>query len=318
MYVAQSVCHSIIAAFITDRALKAWRISDPLIRQRFWLIVILFSVISFPLYHLINPERSSAAFRIGALFDSNRWLTLDIWGVVPVSILFIIPLALSALVFLFQELFPIIFHMFESRSIREDVTPYDVGPFLETAAKSLGIRKPNVFLVDDDEPILFSTTGRNPAIYLSRELTRMLNPGQFEAALAHEVAHIARSRRPLLITIYFMRVVMFFNPVVLLKFRGIIKDEEKICDDIAVSLTGDPLSLAAALKTYYHRSDMPSELLTETREPLRNSLEDYSHSLLLKSRINRLEGGVRNEAGPWKSPFVLALAATGIVNYFIL
>jgi len=318
MYVAQSCCHSVIAALITDRALKAWRINDPLIRQRFWLIVILLPIISFPLYQLINPERGSAPFRIGALFDSNRWLTIEIWGVVPVSILFLILLVLSALIFLFQEILPILGHTLESRNAESDVTAYDAGPFLETASKALGIRKPDVFLVDDDEPILFSSTGRNPAIYLSGELTRTLNAGQFEAALAHEVAHIARSRRPLLIAVFFMRVVMFFNPIVLIKFRRIIKDEEKICDDVAVSLTGDPLSLAAALKTFYHKPDMPGYPQTDRGEPLKGSLEEHSHNLFLQSRINRLEGGVLSDAGPRKLPFLLALAVTGIVNYFIV
>jgi Zn-dependent protease with chaperone function len=318
MYVTQSFCHAVIAALITDRALKAWKINDPRIRQRFWLIVVLFPIISFPLYQLVNPERGSALFRLAALFDSNRWLTFKIWDVVPIGILFLIPLVLSALIFLFQEMLPILGHTLEAHNVENDVTPYDAGPFLERASKTLGIRKPEVFLIDDDESILFSTTGRNPAIYLSGELTRTLDSGQFEAALAHEVAHIARSRRPMLIAIFIMRVIMFFNPIVLVKFRRIIKDEEKICDDVAVSLTGNPHSLAAALKTFYHKSDTPDGQQMNKHAPLQGSLEEYSHNLLLESRINRLEGGVPKDAGPWKLPFSLALAATGIVNYFIV
>jgi hypothetical protein len=63
---------------------------------------------------------------------------------------------------------------------------------------------------------------------------------------------------------------------------------------------------------------MPGDPQTDMRQPLQGSLEEYSHNLLLESRINRLEGGAPNEAGPWKLAFSLALAATGIVNYFIV
>jgi len=318
MFAAQSFCHSLIAAVVTDRALHAWKIHDPLIRQRFRLIVIFFPILSFPLYQLIDPTRSTALFRIASLFDINRWLSIEIFGIVPVSLLFLLILAFSALVFLFQELFPVIKHVLESRSPEQVGTLQGTDPFIEQAAQSLEIRPPSVFLIDDAEPILFSSTGKDAVVYISHGLQENLTPEQLRAAIAHEIAHIARSRRPLLILVFFLRIVMFFNPVVLMKFRKIVRDEEKICDDIAVSLTHDPKALAAALKTFYQTPDdgpLRSSGRTSTRDV---SLEDFGHNLHLESRIQRLETGDLGNRIDWLVPFTITLLTVTAVCYYIV
>ena len=80
MYLAQSLCHSAVAAAVADSSLLAWRIMDPRVKQRFRLIVIVAPVVSFPLYQLINPGRGSIFFRLNALFDVNRWFFLEVFG----------------------------------------------------------------------------------------------------------------------------------------------------------------------------------------------------------------------------------------------
>ena len=69
---AQSFCHSVTAALIAERALKSWKIANPLTRQRFRLLVILLPVVSFPLYQIINGHRGSPQFRLQALFDVKQ------------------------------------------------------------------------------------------------------------------------------------------------------------------------------------------------------------------------------------------------------
>src|SRR5512143_2092508 len=81
-YVAQSFCHSVIASVIMDQTLRAWKIDDPLVRQRFRLTVVLFPIFSYPLYQTINPDRGSVLFRLDALFDITRWLNMEFWGIV--------------------------------------------------------------------------------------------------------------------------------------------------------------------------------------------------------------------------------------------
>ncbi len=102
---------------------------------------------------------------------------------------------------------------------------------------------------------------------------------------------------------------MFFNPIVLVKFRRTVRDEEKICDDIAVSLTRDPSALAEALGKFYHHPDGAAPL----------SLEDHSHNLHLESRIRRLEL-MTASAKPGKgiAAFTITLLAITIINYFVV
>lgn len=318
MYIAQSFCHSVIAAMITDRAVKAWKIHDPLVRQRFRLIVILFPIVSFPLYQLINPSRSSALFRLDSLFDINRWLFLEIGGIMPVSLLFVLIFVITSLVFLFQEMLPILRHTLDPGSPEHDDTRLDVDPFIEEASRVLSLKKPEVALIDDDHPFVFSTTGKDPAIFVSTGLSQALTTEQMRAALAHELAHIARSRRPLLIAVFLLRIILFFNPVILVKFRRVVRDEEKICDDIAVSLTRNPAALVATLKLFYRKIEAPPAPDPRKLFTQNVSLEEYSHNLHLEDRINRLESGSTDRTEHWVVPFLITLLTVAVLNYFIV
>ncbi len=313
MYVAQSFCHSIIAAVISDRAIKAWKIDDPAIRQRFRVVALLLPMVLFPIYQMLNPDRSSVLFRLDSLFDINRWLSMEIFGMVPVSLLLLALLGFTTLVFLFQEMFPIVRHSFSSHPSDVDGTPLDIGPFLDTASRTLGIKKPDIIAIEEDDPFLFSTTGKDPAIYVSTGLVRTLTEDQLHAAIAHEIAHIARSRRPLLIVIFLLRILMFFNPVILVQFRRIVRNEEKICDDIAVSMTDRPSALIAALKIFLHKP-----VASPGEDPAATSIEDYSHALSLEGRIQRLESGQAGMRENWIVPYALTIVAIACLNYFIV
>ena len=318
MYLAQSFCHSVIAAMITDRALKAWNIYDPLVRQRFRLIVILFPIVSFPLYQLLDPARGSALFRLDALFDVNRWLFLEIWGFIPVSLFFLLMFVVTSLVFLFQEMLPVLRHTLDTEHPEHESTHLEVDPFMGEASRRLSIKKPEVFLIDDDSPILFSTTGKDAVIFVSTGLSRVLPPEQMQAALAHELAHIARNQRPLLIAVFLLRIIMFFNPIVLVKFRRAVRDEEKICDDMAVSLTGNRAALAATLKIFYQKTDAAPAPDPKRLFALNVSLEEYSHNLHLEDRIKRLETGSTDRFEQWGFPFAITLLAVAVINYFVV
>jgi Zn-dependent protease with chaperone function len=318
MYMAQSFCHAVITAMIADRALKAWEISDPLVRQRFRLIVILFPIFSFPLYQFISPSRSSVLFRLDSLFDINRWLALELWGTAPVGLFFLFIFAVTSLVFLFQEMLPVLRHSLDPDRSAHEGKRLDLDPFIEEASRRMSIKKPDIVLIDDSDPVLFSATGGDPVIFVSSGLSQTLTKEQMQAALAHELAHIARSRRPLLIAVFILRIIMFFNPVVLVKFRNAVRDEEKICDDIAVSLTRDPAALAAALKTFYQKSEEVLEPGPRTLSTAHISLEEYSQNLHLEGRIKRLETGAAVAMKSWTIPFAITLLTASILNYFIV
>jgi Zn-dependent protease with chaperone function len=317
MYVAQSFCHSFIAAVVADRAMRSWNVYDPLVRQRFGILVILFPIFSFPLYQLIDAGRSSPQFRLEALFDANRWLTFDTWGMFPIGLLFLVVLASTALVFLLQEMIPVLKHALESRSTGHEGRRRAPDPFIERASRELSIEPPDVLVLDDDDPALFSTTGKQAVIYISSGLAEALTTEQLQAALAHEVAHIARNKRPLLMIVFVLRVILFFNPVVLVKFRRAVRDEEKICDDLAVSVTGNPKALAGALEKFYQKPAEAPSLDRQKLTAFTSSLEEHSYNLHLESRIKRLrEGPSKPENG--LVPLIAALLAIAVLNYFIV
>jgi len=318
MYIAQAFCHSVIALIIVERVIHLWDISNPLIRQRFGLLVIVLPVVSFPFYQLINPDRGSISFRLGSLFDINRWLNLELWGSVPLGLLFIIIILITSKIFLFQEMVPVLKHTLESKRFRSDREEPDNHPSVLQALEHLSVEKPDIFTIDDDDFMLFSSTGRNPAIFISTGIMDALSEEQLQTVIAHEIAHIRRNKKPFLIIAFLFRVVMFFNPAVLLEFRRIIQEEEKICDDMAVHLTKNPAALSEALKKLYYKDKILNPLKFRGLFKMRDSLEEYSHNMQIGSRIVRLEkDSVQKVDGTWAELIFTIFVIMGI-NYFVV
>lgn len=318
MYMTQAFCHSLVASVISDQALKAWNLTDPEVRQRFRLIVVLVPIFSFPVYQAVQHDRGSFQFRLQALFDANRWMNMELWGTVSLGMLFLALLALTSLIFLFQEVIPILIHAFQSKDVEQEGVKREPDVFIEAAARSIDIAVPDIFVLDDDELIIFSTTGKNPSVYVSDGLLNALTSEQLHAALAHELAHIARSRRPVLLAVFILRIIMFFNPISLVEFRRAVRNEEKICDDVAVALTGQPRALIEALERFF---PPPPEPKPETGKhsllkPV--ALEDYSHRMQLQSRIDRLASAGGNGKGGGWAVFAATVLAVVCINYFIV
>ena len=329
MYITQAVLHSAIAAILADCAIVAWNISNPVRRQHLRMGVILLPIASFPLFQLINHERGSVYFRLDALMDSGGWLLMQLWGRVPVIIFFVLILVLTTLIFLFQELLPVLWHTAESvRSRQEDeqeaeeededdyVLPQRYDDTIMEALSTLPGEKPEVIVIDDEDMVVFSSTGRVPAVYVSTGLMDAFDIEELRGTLSHEIAHIRRTRRPILTFLFVFRVMMFFNPVVLFEFRRAVQDEEEICDDEAVKATGNPVALAVALEKF---TQAPPPYDPDDEERLVDSIEDYSHDMLIKKRVARLCGN-RDSIDNVRGPLQTAAFASGvlILNYFIV
>jgi Zn-dependent protease with chaperone function len=317
MYIAQAFCHSIIAFIIVEKALNLWKISNPLIRQRFSLLVILLPTVSFPVYQLINPDRGSISFRLESLFDINRWLNLELWGTITLALLFIIIIFITSSIFIFQEMIPVLKHSLESKRFWSEKEEFDDNPYVRKAIEYLSVENPDIFTFDDDEFVLFSSTGKNPAIFVSTGIVEALSEDQLQAVIAHEIAHIRRNKKPLLIVTFLFRILMFFSPVVLLEFRRMIQEEEKICDDIAVHLTQNPTALSEALKKLYHKDEVVSPLQVRKFSKMKDSLEEYSHHMQIGSRIMRLEKVSIHNDGNW-AEFILTCFTIMGINYFVV
>jgi hypothetical protein len=223
----------------------------------------------------------------------------------------------TTVVFLLQELVPILRHR-----------PGPVDPTLRTArvapgspvaraAADLGSPTPDIFIVEDDEPAIHSVTGRSPAIYLTQGLLRSLEPAELRVVIAHEVAHIRRGRRPLLIVAYVMRVALFFSAGTLVAFRRAAAEEEMICDDWAVRVTGSRDALAAVLERL--RVLDARDFEHDEAEPGLRSLAHVSYDLMVRERIGRLVDEASPPAAPgewWK--FAVTAASIAVLNYYVV
>lgn len=318
MYVIQSFFHSVFSLLIVEIAIKAWRVKNPLVKQRFLFMVVLVPVLSFPVYEYMNPQRGSIYFRFDALFDSSRWMNLEIFGVVPAGIVLLALFFLTSVVFLLQELIPIVRHTLSPKVHEAAGTPAAENAAVAAALSDLPLGKTEVFLLDEEEPVLFSTTGKRGSIYLSSGLLALLTGNQLRAAVAHEFAHVSRSRRPLLVVMFLLRMAMFFNPLVLMTFRRIVQEDEKICDDVAVSVSGDPGALAGTLRKLYVRGAEQGAPDGRNSVPSMEDLEAASHRLNIESRVARLE---KEDVGPGDAEwfgFVVTGVVVAVVSYYVV
>ncbi|HTZ17359.1 MAG TPA: M56 family metallopeptidase [Dissulfurispiraceae bacterium] len=321
MYAVQIVIHSVIASVLAECALLCWNIRAPNVKQWFRFMVVLLPIVSFPVYQDIAPDRGDLYFRLESLLDSNRLFFVGQWGGISLLTLFAVILAATSAIFIFQELVPIVSHMFEQAHAPDGTPPREAETELvqkiSKALKGLPIDESIVRIVDHDDLSLSSSTGLSPMIYVSRGLIESFSPDHLQVALAHEIAHIRRSKKPVLVLAYILRVIVFFNPVAMIEFRRLAHEEEKVCDDIAVQLTGKPETLTEAIEMLRPTEDDYDIGTSRGAERLALSIEYYSHDLQLKSRALRI-GQARQDTPLWGIPLIVTVILIEYINYFVV
>lgn len=317
-YATQAFFHSAVAGVVVEVALKSWQIRSPAVRQRFLLLAVLFPIFSFPLYRVADSGRDSVYFRLGALFDSSRWMSVELPASIPLGVVLLLVFFMTSLVFFFQELFPVLKHALASGKSPMGEVREGNDPAIARVLESLPGEKPEIFVIEDEYPMIFSATGRKGSIHLSSGLLELLTVEQLQAALAHEISHVARSRRPYMVVVFLLRILMFFNPVVLLEFRRSVQDDEKICDEMAASMTGKPLVLAETLRRLYLSQEAPVNEEPARGARVTEKMEEYSHRLNIRSRIGRLEKGYAPGGGGEWLAFSVTLLAIAAISYYVV
>jgi Zn-dependent protease with chaperone function len=306
-----------------ERAIQAWNIKDPLSIFRYRIMTLILPVSMFPLYNLINLNRNSIIFREEtALLNINRWLTIELWGIIPVGTILLIFLLGTAVIFFLQEVIPIIKDSFP-RKKNDDLNTFPVDRETDSMAtelsKLLGIEKPSVQLIRDRNPVILTSGAKNHSIVISSGLISMLDKEQLTSAIAHELAHIMRRSNATTWAIFIMRILMFFNPIALIVFRRIVQDDEHICDDITVSLTGKPFALADTLKVFYSSSYEKKTSIGRRIRSIKNEIENHSHDQMLTERIDRLQESIvfENKRFQW-GKFILTILVIIVINYYVI
>ncbi len=86
-----------------------------------------------------------------------------------------------------------------------------------------------------------------PLVLMPASALAGLNPHQLEAILAHELAHVRRHDYLVNLLQTVVETLLFYHPAVWWLSRRIRAERENCCDDLAVSLCGDPYTYAQAL-----------------------------------------------------------------------
>ena len=127
-----------------------------------------------------------------------------------------------------------------------------------------------------------------PVVLLPASALAALSPQQLEAILAHELAHIRRHDYLVNLLQTLVETLLFYHPAVWWVSRRIRIEREHCCDDLAVSLCGDPVAYASAL------ADLES-LRSETA-PTHHIAMAATGGVLLQ-RIRRLLGAPSSHSG---------------------
>ena len=142
-----------------------------------------------------------------------------------------------------------------------------------------------------------------PVVLLPASALAGLTPQQLEAILAHELAHIRRHDYLVNLLQTLVETLLFYHPAVWWLSRRIRVERENCCDDLAVSLCGDPVAYA----------DGARRSRSAASGPRRPSLAMAATGGSLLQRVRRLLGAPSSHAGrgPAGSPARVALLLIG-------
>jgi beta-lactamase regulating signal transducer with metallopeptidase domain len=115
-------------------------------------------------------------------------------------------------------------------------------------ARLVGVPQPalGAVLVEHSQPAAYCVAGRHPTVVLTTGALQALDPGQLEAVLAHERAHLAGHHHRLLAMARIGRQVLPFMPLMRDADAQVARLVELRADD-AATRAHDPGRLAAAL-----------------------------------------------------------------------
>jgi beta-lactamase regulating signal transducer with metallopeptidase domain len=141
-----------------------------------------------------------------------------------------------------------------------------------------------------------------PIVLLPTSALAGLSPQQVEAILAHELAHIRRHDYLVNLLQTLVETLLFYHPAVWWLSRRIRAERENCCDDLAVSLCGDPYTYAKAL------ADLEELRGTSGRLVLAATGGSLLH------RVRRLVGAPSHAGrGPgWAAGLAAVLLITGV------
>ncbi|MFN2525354.1 MAG: M56 family metallopeptidase, partial [Actinomycetota bacterium] len=169
-------------------------------------------------------------------------------------------------------------------------------------------RVPEVLFMPDGVPGAFATGGRKARILLSRDVVEELDDDEFEAVLAHEIAHIKARDVQLVFAAGVFRDMVAWNPIAHLAYRRLVWDRELEADRRTAAMTGRPLAVASGL--------LKLSTTSRTARLAPRPALGFSKRGSLTRRVRQLlaiADGRRRLVSPRRAPyFVAALVTAGL------
>jgi BlaR1 peptidase M56 len=123
-------------------------------------------------------------------------------------------------------------------------------------AQRLQTTTPRVFICMYDHPLALTSGIFRPTVLLSSWMLKHLDQHELEAALAHELEHVARRDYLVMFLATLLRDAFFYMPASRIVYQQLRQEKELVCDEMAVGVTQRPLALASALtKVWLHAVD---------------------------------------------------------------
>jgi Zn-dependent protease with chaperone function len=170
---------------------------------------------------------------------------------------------------------------------------------------------PRLLVSDRIDSPLALTDGGEPAVIFPVGLISRLNSAELAGALAHELAHFVL-RRPDWCSVGTLQKLILVDPAASLVGEYLHRQEEKACDDLAVTITGQPEVYADMLTKGYRFSNEHSREMVISRFHALPRLLGFRP--LLSDRIEHLLDQESSAGGIVQSPVIISLVWVGLMS----
>jgi Zn-dependent protease with chaperone function len=321
-FAAQSIFHTLVAALVTEALVRLWRVEAARQRMALRLVALAHPLVVLPAVFILFPDRSGEEFREAtALFAGRRWEDVELLGV-PLFHLWLGLFAAMGLALYLLDLVPLL----RGRRATPRPGPRCPGAVriegeIAALAPALGVTPPPVAFLEVPGPVLFVAGVKRPVVVVSRGAAERLDPSELRAALAHELAHLARGDPEASWRIMAARAMMFFNPAFQVVARALVRDAERRADELASGAAGDPLALASGLVKLYRASEAQPPAPGRRNLPFAAALSGplaRARSADVVSRCRRLMASSEAPEVAFGTARTLAAAATLAVLLFFV
>ncbi len=258
---AQAIFHTLVASLYVEALVRSWRVREPRQRMALRLVALGYPLLLFPGLVALFPIRADEGFRDAwALFAGRRWDEVRVLGVGLFRLWLGAFAALGTALFLL-DVVPLLGAWRRPRPVPatpDAASAAAIGEELPRLAAAAKVPAPPVIFLARDAPVLFCTGVRRHAVVISSGAVRLLDREELRAALAHELAHLARHDPAASWALMAARALMFFNPAFQVLSRAVARDAEWLADERAAEISGRRLALASGLIKLHRTTAGPS------------------------------------------------------------